>query len=65
MNCLQTENSRGWVRTSDLSRVKRDGRVDNAPTVQADDVLAVSKRSASARSRCSRAAGARSPRSRS
>ena len=37
---------------------RKDGRVDNVPTVQAHDVHAVIERSALVRSRCSRAAAA-------
>ena len=38
---------------------RKDGRVDNAPTVQAGDVHAVIEALGAARSRCSRAAAAR------
>jgi hypothetical protein len=39
--------------------IRKDGRVDNAPTVQADDVTPSSRRSPPAPSRCSRAVAAR------
>ena len=45
--------------------VRKDGRVDHAPTVEADDVHAVIEALGAGPSRCSRAVAARWPRSRS
>ena len=49
-----TYDPRGLGRSS-----RKDGRVDHAPTVQADDVHAVIESSTLARSTCSRAVAAR------